>query len=270
MFAQQPLYAPLAAYCAGVGAGGAAPTGDSLNAWAEVSGTVSGSGAPLRFVVPGGSGLSYEERVYWLGEVETRPGVWHDAFNAMVWLAFPRSKAALNARHHRAFAAAEGARQAGRGALRDSLTQFDECGAVVACSRLELWQALCQHRWQEVFWTRRAETQEHLRVFLFGHASYDMLRTPHLGLCAKSLLLHVEADWHGQSPAAQLADVDARLAQRFAGDFSPRPRDLQPLPLLGVPGATPDNECAEYYLDSRQFRPVRRPLRLLQSTAEVR
>ena len=266
MFSQQPLYAPLAAYCAAVSAGDGPPDGDQLNRWAAAAGVVSGGGASLRFVVPGGSGLSYEERIYWLGEVETRPGVWHDSFNAMVWLAFPRSKAALNARHHHAAAAQQAGRGAPRGTLRDSLTQFDECGAIVVCSRLDLWQALCQHRWQEVFWTRRAETQEHLRVFVFGHASYDMLRTPHLGLCAKSLLLHVDSGWHQQTQAEQLADVDARVARRFAGDFSPRPRDLQPLPLLGVPGATPANECAEYYLDKRQFR----ALRLLQSPAEVR
>ena len=261
MLAQQPLYAPLAAYGGAWANGGEAPQLDLLNAWISAAGISSGGGAPLRLVVPGGSGLSYEERIYWLGEVETRPGNWHDAFNALVWLAFARSKAALNARHHQAFVAQTRARQQGRGALRDCLTQFDECGAVVVCSRLELWQALCQHRWQEVFWTRRAETRQHLRVFVFGHASYDMLRTPHLGLCAKSLLLHVDEDWQEQALAAQLADVDARLAQRFASDFAPRPRDLQPLPLLGVPGATPDNEYAEYYLNERQFRPPR----LLQS-----
>lgn len=266
MFSQQPLYAPLAGCCAEFAAGGEPPGADELNRRAAAAGIVSGGGAPLRFVVPGGSGMSYEERIYWLGEVETRPGVWHDAFNAMVWLALPRAKAAVNALHHKAYAAAENASQAGRGALADSLTQFDECGAIVVCSRVDLWQALREHRWHEVFWARRAETQEHMRLFVFGHASYDMLRRPHIGLCAKSLLLHVDADWHGQTEAAQLADVDLRTAGRFGSDFSPRPRDLQPLPLLGWPGATPANACADYYLDTRQFR----PLRLLQSTAEAR
>ncbi len=266
MFSRLALYAPLAAYGGGVAEGGEPPDGETLNAQAAAAGIVSGGGAALRFVVPGGSGMSYEERIYWLGEVETRPGVWHDAFNAMVWLAFPRTKAALNGRHHQAHLGRDRWRQTGCGPLRDSLTQFDECGAIVVCSRLDLWRALCGHRWQELFWQRRAEVLEHLRLFVFGHASYDMLRRPHLGLCAKSLLLHVDPDWHRLSEAEQLADVDARVAQRFAGAFSPRPRDLQPLPLLGWPGATAANECAEYYLDQRQFR----PLRLLQSTAEAR
>ena len=258
-FASQPLFEPLAG-CAGLHRG-EAPDGETLSRCAAERGIVSGGGVPLRFVVPGGSGLSYEERIYWLGEVETRPGVWHDAFNALVWLSFPLAKAALNARHHQAALAQQAAGKKERGALRDALTQFDECGAAVVCSRLDLWQGLRAHRWQEVFWQRREEMQRHLRVFIFGHASYDMLRLPRLGLCAKALLLHVDEDWHGQAPSQQLADVDARLAQRFASDFAPRPRDLQPLPLLGLPGTTADNECAEYYLDRRQFRPPR----LLQS-----
>ena len=262
----QPLYAPLAAYLALRQGDGAPADRQQLNACAAQRGLVSGSGAALRFVVPGGSGLAYEERIFWLGEVETRPGNWHDYFNALVWLAFPLSKAALNARQHHAALCQAAAGEARRGALRDALTQFDECGAVVVSSRLALWQGLCEHRWHDILWLRRAEVQARMRFLVFGHASYDMLRTPHLGLCAKSLFLHVDEDWFELPAAAQLADADRRVARRFSGDFSPRPRDLQPLPLLGVPGASGANACAEYYRDARQFR----PLRLLQSATEVR
>ena len=255
--ARQPLYAPLAS-CLSALSGDAAPPGcAALNRLAAERGIRSGGGAALRFVVPGGSGLAYEERCYWLGEVETRPGVWHDGFNALTWLSYPKTKAALNRRHHLALAGRMAEGGSGRGPLRDALTQFDECGAAVVCSRLDLWEAIRCHHWQEVFWTRRAETMNCLQVFVFGHASFDMLRSPHLGLCAKALLLHVAEDWHGLSPAMQLEDVDSRLALRFAGDFSARSRDFQPLPLLGIPGATPDNACPDYYRDSRQFRPLR-------------
>ncbi len=259
-FAARALYAPLAPALSALSAladAGRPPDCVVLNRLAAAHDLRSGGGAPLRFVVPGASGLAYEERIYWLGEVETRPGNWHDGFNALVWLAYPKTKAALNARHH--FASAGG--NARRGPLRDALTQFDECGAAVVSSRLDLWEEIRAHRWKEVFWSRRAEVISALRVYVFGHASFDMLRTPHLGLCAKALFLHVDHDWFAAPPAAQLADVDARMAQRFAGDFSPRPRDFQPLPLLGIPGATADNEAPAYYDDRRQFR----PLRLIQS-----
>lgn len=256
-FASQALYAPLAPWLSALPGDGEPPGIDLLNRLVAERDIRSGSGASLRFVVPGGSGLAYEERIYWLGEVETRPGVWHDCFNALVWLAYPKTKAALNVRHHLAAARQMAQGGVGRGPLRDALTQFDECGAAAVCSRLDLWEGIRAHRWQEVFWKRRAETVSSLQVFVFGHASYDMLRTPHIGLCAKALLLHVKEDWHSLPPAAQVEDVDTRMAQRFAGDFSPRARDFQPLPLLGIPGATPANAFPDYYEDGRQFRPLR-------------
>lgn len=259
-FATQPLFAPLLPLLVRLVDAGEAPECTILNALATDRGIVSGGGTPLRFVVPGASGMSYEERAYWLGEIETRPGHWHDCFNALTWLAYPLTKAALNARHHHALQDARAATPGRRGPLRDALTQFDECGVVVVSPDLGLWEDICAHRWKEVFWTRRAATQRSLRVFVIGHATFDMLRTPHLGLCGKALFLHVDDAWLGQDLSAQCADVDLRLSQRFAGDLPAyaKPKDFHPLPLLGIPGATPANEFPAYYEDTRQFRPLLR------------
>jgi len=259
LLATQLLYAPLLA-CLGdsLQDAGAPPDHSLLNALAAARGIRRGSGAPLRFVVPGNSGMAYEERAYWLGEVETRPGNWHDGFNALIWLAYPLTKAALNSRHHRALSQQRSAGNSGRGPLRDALTQFDECGVAVVSSRLDLWDGIRAHLWQQVFWTQRAEVQRCLRVFVFGHASLDLLRTPHIGLCGKALFLHVDEAFLAQPAAVQLAEVDRRMAQRFSGDLNAaysRPRDFQPLPLLGIPGVTPDNALPAYYEDTRQFRP---------------
>ncbi len=265
VFTAQPLYAPLLE-CLGdaLADAGTPPDHQHLNALAAARDIRSGSGAPLRFVVPGNSGISYEERAYWLGEVATRPGSWHDGFNALIWLTYPLTKAALNVRHYHAIceqrAAEHSGPGSGRGPLRDALTQFDECGVAVVSSRIDLWDGIRAHRWKEVFWTRRAEVQRCLRVFVFGHASLDLLRTPHIGLCGKALFLHVDETWLAQPAAAQLAEVDRRMAQRFSGELHAfgayrRPRDFHPLPLLGIPGVTPDNAFPAYYEDTRQFRP---------------
>ena len=233
-----------------------APSLDDLNALAARRALVSGSGAPLRFVLPPAGNQGYEERAYHEGEIATRPGNRHDLFNALVWLAFPSSKAALNRRH---FAALTDARREGRterGALRDALTQFDECGVIVAGSSPELWQGLCAHRWCEVFVDRRAQLLRSTRFIVFGHASHDALAAPFVGLCGKALFLEVDAAWLELSETAALASLDRRMATLFdSGNFSPR--DWQPLPLLGIPGATADNESPDYYDDTRQFRPAR-------------
>ena len=82
--------------------------------------------------------------------------------------------------------------------------------------------------------------------------------TPYRGLTGKAVILPVAQDLLAQPLAAQLAEADQVLAQRIAdtGQFL-RPLDLAPLPLLGFPGFTPDNEAAEYYDDQRYFRPGR-------------
>ena len=75
------------------------PRHDDLNVLTVPSG-VSGGGAPIRFVPPAVPSrefsAQYEVRIFETGEVQTRPDNWHDLFNALVWLAFPRTKAVLN------------------------------------------------------------------------------------------------------------------------------------------------------------------------------
>lgn len=246
-FAHHPLFAPLRPWLE-QGLTDAA----TLTAEAQALGLVTGSGQPLTFVPPGGEG-SYEAQAYRDGRVETRPDNWHDLFGAYVWLAFPRSKAVLNRRHWQALATEQVPGSGRRASVRDALTQFDECGVVVLCTDMSLWQGIRAHRWREVFAERRPEVAQHLRFLLYGHGSYDALRTPFIGLCGKALCLEVAA--LPANVAEQVALADGLLAELFAREALQRHR-WQPLPLLGIPGATADNEDPAYYDDTRQFRPL--------------
>ena len=227
-----------------------------LNAAAGARGLVAGKGMPLSFAQPEVTAEGYEERAFRTGAVATRPSNRHDLFNALIWLIFPQSKAALNRRHVAALAAARKQGRADRGALRDALTQFDECGVIVAGCCPDLWSALRAHRWREVFVERREQLLRSTRFVVFGHASHDALCEPFVGLCGKALFVDVDETWLNLSETAALAELDTRLAELFdTRAFSPR--YWQPLPLLGIPGATSDNERPTYYDDTRQFRPPR-------------
>jgi hypothetical protein len=216
-------------------------------------------GRPLRFVPPQADGMAYEMRAWKRGEVETRPDNWHDFFNALVWLAFPQTKQAITAAHVAAMEPAGGT----RGVARDALTHFDECGIAVLSARGDLLDLLRGFRWKDLFVARREEARAAMRFVVFGHATYEALLAPFHGLTAKAVLLEVTPDVL-DLPAAELtAAVDARLAAALAGGTYRRPRDFQPLPLLGIPGVTPASEAPSYYDDAGQFRPGRRsaPLR---------
>jgi len=124
------------------------PTCDQLNALLA-DGLKSESGQNIKFVpsteLDDGA---YEHRIYTTGQVSTRPDNWHDLFNALVWMRFPRIKIAMNTLHFHAYSE----QTAGsRGPLRDALTLFDECGVIVFSNHLDKLNSLAERRWAEVF-----------------------------------------------------------------------------------------------------------------------
>ena len=183
----------------------------------------------------------------------TRPDNWHDFFNALVWLRFPRSKRALNDAHLR-FIRRSGTRTQ-RGPVRDALTQFDESGIVVAATDASLLDLLAARRWNELFWARRADVMARMRFLVFGHGLYDALRAPFYCICGRAAAFVVDrAIIEGDAPSLCGA-IDPLLAARIAADYYPRPRALPALPLLGIPGVVADNASPVYYDDEQQFRP---------------
>jgi hypothetical protein len=259
-YAGWPLFEPIAALltaCAGPGVPDAQQLTELLRESAPHA--ISGAGLPVRFVLPPAEPPAYEAFVHDSGEVPTRPGDWHDFFNALAWCVWPRSKAACNAAHMREQQTRATAGLSGRGKRRDALTQFDECGIVVVSVDAEIPVLLASHEWEQAFWHCRARLLETTRFLVFGHGTWDQLRAPFFGLCAKALFRVVDPAWLALPAAARQAETDAWLAGRLRDPAClATPRDLAPLPLLGVPGVTPENACIDYYRDTRQFRP-RRP-----------
>jgi hypothetical protein len=238
--------------------GGDFPGHDDLNALAGAS-VVSGGGAAIRFIPPAAgkkSAAEYEIRVFETGEVTTRPGNWHDLFNALVWIAFPKTKAMLN-RHHRSEILARRG-EANRGTARDVLTLFDEGGVLVGAADAELSALLVGFRWKELFWARRADVRERMRFHVFGHAIYEKALQPHAAVTAKALVFQVAPGLLEAPTELRLAELDARAAAHFSSTLAlASTRSLSPLPILGVPGWEPANEREEYYDDASQFRPGR-------------
>jgi hypothetical protein len=200
------------------------------------------SGRPVRFVPPGARDAYYEIKVHETGRVETRPDNLHDYFNALAWLAFPRTKARINAMH-----AAQIPRERGRrGRLRDLLTIVDEGGALVQCEDPELIALLAECRWKELFWSRREAVRSRMRIVVLGHAALEKALEPWPGIACKAIV------------APMAADPDAHLHE-WLGALAPgaRPRDLGPVPVFGYPGWHPGSEEAAFYEDARYFRPQR-------------
>jgi hypothetical protein len=261
---QSPLFAPLHPILADLKAG-TFPTLADCNALLEAcdSPIIVENGARLRFVPQEYGKLpfdrQYEPRCYLYGEVPSRSDNWHDLFNALIWLVFPKSKAAINARHYRALTAADDEKGSQRGAVRDVNTLLDESGVIVVYADAEFAGLLRGFHWKELFWNRREQVKAGMGFYIFGHGLYEKALNPYIGMTGQGLLLAVEPEFFIWPMAQQLPHLDSLLANHLSIPENCRTtRDLTPVPLLGIPGWSADNINSEYYDNTAYFRPGRR------------
>src|SRR5688572_18134912 len=160
--ARSPMLAPLAPIAAPLTACSGWPPLATLQELVTARGVSNARGMTLRLVPPDGG--PFEERVYVRGELAVREKSWHDLMNVLVWLLYPRAKAALNARHYDAQLGERARAQANRGRARDALTLFDENGVVVGSSERTLLESLRASCWKHVFWERRACMRQKAQV----------------------------------------------------------------------------------------------------------
>jgi hypothetical protein len=234
------------------------PTLALLNRMCDEREVVSGGGVPVEFVPQEGKTEEpYETRVHSRGKVLTRSDNWHDLFNALVWITFPKSKAALNRHHYKEMLVHQSAGK--RGTPRDVLTLFDEGGVIVSTAEPELGALLREFKWKELFWQRREEVLASMRFYVFGHSIYEKALQPYKGITAKTVIYDVPARELERELPQQLAALDARLARYFAEPQALASTEAYaPLPVLGIPGWDADNADERYYDDTQHFRPGRR------------
>ena len=193
-------------------------------------------------------GEAYEQRIHQSGEVQTRQQCWHDLFNDLVWMTYPGAKSRLNAAHVKAMSRENN----GRGSLRDIATLVDESGILVASCSDTLSGMLKGFEWKSLFVENRQRVAEEMRFYIFGHGLYEKALSPFVGLTGHALIFPVEKSFFGLPLDEQLQRLDAAFDSVFSGISSTR--DLCPLPVLGVPGWSPDNEDPAYYDNERYFR----------------
>lgn len=213
-------------------------------------------------------GTAYEKHIDTHHKIPTRDNL-HDWFGACVWSVFPKSKALLNAKHLAYMNDDDSANKRNR--VRDAITVFDENGAIVVVSDEtlggEIAQALANFDWQTCLvkhrehWHNPANPKhrDKTKVFIFGHALLEQLISPYKSLCSHTLTVPVPPPFFEMALERQLAFLDDFLyhrLNRFLTD-DVTPRNLQPLPILGVPHFW-DNGDPAFYDDPFVFRSGRR------------
>ena len=247
-----PAFAPLAQVGAPIADAIArgADLRDALNAHPAARTIRTFGGHALHFIPQDAlpAGTAYEAHIAATGEVPTRDNL-HDFFNALIWLHWPRAKAALNARQ--AAAITQDGIGAARGTVRDAATLFDENALIFLHTDEAPERSLTGFDWQALFLRDRAAWDATCTVLPFGHALLEKLVTPYKSITAHAWPVRVAA------LPADRAELDVALAAMLL-DTELTPRDFRPLPVMGIPGWCDANEDAAFYSDTGVFRPGRR------------
>ncbi len=188
---------------------------------------------------------------------------------ACIWVSFPKSKAMLNFHHLKHLNDDDTNNKRNR--VRDTITVFDENGAIVVVCDDNLGygvaDALVNFKWQSCLvdsrphWhnPKNPKPYDKAQVLIFGHALLEQLITPRKPLCSHAMIINVPPPFFGLSLTDKLAFIDEWLCHQLDNflqkDISPK--QLHPLPILGVPYFW-DNQDDEFYQDTFVFRSGRK------------
>jgi hypothetical protein len=228
-----------------------------MNADASRMQQVTGRGQLLAFIAQDDlpPGTAYEAHIASTGCVPTRYNL-HDFFNASMWFAFPRIKAALNARQSAAIEASGVGPT--RGGVRDTLTVFDENALLFACADPALSAALRGFDWQTLLVAHRDAWGARCEVRCFGHALLEKLVAPFKTCTAHAWIVDVPADYFGWQTTARDGWLDEAVSATLLGTQPLTSGMFAPLPVLGIPGWWSGNEAPAFYDDASVFRAGRR------------
>lgn len=180
----------------------------------------------------------YDARIDGAALLPTRERSFHDLFNVLVWASFPRAKAALAARQHRAWKRILPPRftrlPSARTSEQDALAIFDEGGVVLAATAPVARRVVASLE-QRALGELESVVRDGRAVGLaFGHALHEHFVSSNAPVRAATLVLVLE-----ELPASRGAlvdEVDVALARALA---SSRCFDRPSLPSLPVHVASP-------------------------------
>lgn len=215
-------------------------------------------------------GTAYEAHIGIHHKIPTRDNL-HDWFGACIWSAFPKTKSLLNAKHLHHIN--ENHTNNKRNRVRDTITVFDENGAVLVVADDEIghkiatglqnfdWQTclVANRQYWDNYTTFHQNDKSKAKIFIFGHALLEQLINPYKSLCSHTFIIRVNPSFFNLPIDKQLTILDNKLAiemDKFLSD-TVTPRNLNPLPILGVPYFW-ENDNPKFYDDTFVFRNGRR------------
>lgn len=200
--------------------------------------------------IPQSTATDYVQSVALDRHIPMRANNWHDFFNNITWLAWPKTKWQLYQRY-----LSQGIAMRERTREQNMLALFDECGAIIASTDHDVFEQIKNFEFKKIFFIERRRL-ENARVFTFGHGLLEKYLSPYIGMTAKALFVKVPDVFLRWSKLKQIQYLDTAMASHFEQASILQTKDLHPLPILGWPGWWP-NQDAAFYGNTHYFRPER-------------
>lgn len=198
-------------------------------------------------------GMEYLSQIIDNNAIPTRLNGWHDFFNNLTWLAFPKIKKSIV----NSYVKENGDFNKIRNDRQNTLAHFDECGVILCSADPDVFDSLQAHRWKKLFY-QNTRLAEHTAPILFGHGMMEKARQPYLGMTAKAILVKVKTDFFNMTLNCQRLWLDNCLAKSIKSEkFLQHPKQLTPFPLLGWPNWYKQPQDAAFYANEDYFRPPR-------------
>lgn len=199
---------------------------------------------PLKFVEQSKNSC-YEQEISVQRQIPTRLKNWHDFFNNLTWLCWPRLKWALVTR------SIQEKTTSGRNHRQNLLAHFDECGLVICADEPHIFSLIQNFQWQRLF-RQTPALLKHCLPVLIGHGLMEKLLNPFIGITAKVIFLKVSSDFFAWETSSQMQLIDEKLAQYILGeDLALSPQALCPFPLLGWPNWYPKQD--EIFFNNKNY-----------------
>lgn len=198
----------------------------------------------------------YEQIIFESKTIPTRQN-WHDFFNGLIWSQFPCTKAYFNSCHIEQIARSGNVKK--RTSQRDKLTHFDECGLVLFTSCSNIQTQLLEHDWEGLFVSGKDKWHTQIVPIIFGHALWEMLLNPFIGLTAKVTVIRVD---NAQLTILTKTDKsrefyalcdDMLLSHIQENHLINAKRPWLPMPLLGIPQWSHIEQDASFYSNEQYF-----------------
>lgn len=197
---------------------------------------------------------NYEASIYLRGELRTRENNWHDFFNLLMWHTFPKTKAVINKWQYLKLMQRSPTKP--RSHIENLLTQLDEGGLLVLSSNKNLLHLMMTYQWKNLFWNHRHVLESEMQFCLIGHAIYEKILNPWIGISCPALMFEVDKSFFKKTMTEKEIDIDALCAAFLDNDTWHQPLSkLRSTPILGIPGWYQENNSDVFYDNQTYFWP---------------